>query len=172
ESDDAIDLELEQKIAENLELSRKKLQERRSEEALKILRETYELDSGRQETAQLLMRVLMKKKIYREAAKVCKQYLKSNEVNTDMMFRASYCLKMSGSFEEAVDLGERVKLREPRHLRNLVNLADLYAYTKNFYRAEKTVKKILAIDPENRFAAKILNKIQAEKTDRNSKDLK
>ncbi len=165
ESDDLIDFELEQKIAENLELSRKKLQERRSEEALRILRETYELDSGRQETVQLLMRVLMKKKIYREAAKVCKEYLKSNEVNTDMMFRASYCLKMSGSYEEAIDLGERVKLRDPRHLRNLVNLADLYAYTKNFYRAEKTVKKILAFDPENRFAAKIMSRVSEERTD-------
>ncbi len=86
-------------------------------------------------------------------------FLAENEVDTQMLFKASYCLKMNHEFEESIEMSERVKLREPQNIRNLVHLADLYAYTKNVHRAEKILKKIFIIDPDNKHANLIQQKM-------------
>lgn len=75
------------------------------------------------------------------------------------MLRAAYCMKMSRDIESAIDLSERVKLREPGNVKNLIHLADMYAYTRNYKRASKLITKVLQIEPENEQAKKIFKMI-------------
>lgn len=49
-----------------------------------------------------------------------------NPVDEDLLFRAALKLKRSGHLIHATDLAERCRLRNPQHVRNLVNLADIY----------------------------------------------
>jgi predicted Zn-dependent protease len=69
---------------------------------------------------------------------------------------------MNHEFKEAIEMAERIKLRDPYNIRNLIHLADMYAYTKNFKRSQKLVKKVLHIEPENKGALKILERLEQE----------
>ncbi|MDX1957488.1 MAG: SpoIIE family protein phosphatase [Leptospiraceae bacterium] len=127
--------------------------------AIPILEKAYNESNKHKDIAELLVRIYSRLNDYASASRVCKEYIKLYETSTQMLFKASYCLKMNHEFEEAIDIAERVKLREPKNLRNLIHLADMYAYTKNYHRAEKILKKILILDPENKSAEKIANKL-------------
>jgi hypothetical protein len=48
----------------------------------------------------------------------------------------SYAYKKVKNFKEAIKAGERVRLREPGHIRNLVNLAHCYFRMKDMERAK------------------------------------
>jgi tetratricopeptide (TPR) repeat protein len=124
-------------------------------EVANLLQPYYDQRKGRHQVAQYLIKSYMKLKIYDKASKIAKEFLDENEVDTDIMFKASYCLKMNHEFEEAIEMAERVKLREPKNIRNLVHLADMYAFTKNYPRAKKIVNKILVVEPNNKPAIKI-----------------
>jgi methyl-accepting chemotaxis protein len=123
--------------------------------ALPVLEKAYTKFKHPREIADILIKVLLRLKDYKNAAIIAKEYLKDYEVNTSVLFKLSYCLKMNHEFEEAIEMSERVRLREPRHIRNLIHLADLYAYTKNYQRANKLLTKVLKIEPTNRQAMKI-----------------
>ncbi|HNO24262.1 MAG TPA: hypothetical protein PKK94_14865, partial [Leptospiraceae bacterium] len=101
------------------------------------------------------LQLYMKMKQFDKGAELCRQYLKSNEANTAFMIKASYCLKMNQDLEAAIEIAERVKLREPGNVRNLIHLSDMYAYTKNWKRAKKLLDKVKLIDPGNQKAEKV-----------------
>lgn len=136
---------------------------RQSRKAIGILSSAYGRFNKSKDIAELLVKMYMKKKRYEEAMKLCKEYLKENEVNTNMLFRASICYKKNREFGEAINLAERIRLREPKNTRNLVHLADMYAFTNNIYRAHKILNKVFAQEPKNPSALKIL-KIVEEKS--------
>jgi HAMP domain-containing protein/serine phosphatase RsbU (regulator of sigma subunit) len=118
--------------------------------SLQILEDAYQTKVKRGMVVPYLVRLYMKLKKYQEASSVCKDYLSINEVDTSFMLRASYTLKMNREFEEAIDLAERVKLREPNNTKNLIHLADLYAVVGKFERASKLLKKASTLDPDNK----------------------
>jgi serine phosphatase RsbU (regulator of sigma subunit) len=68
---------------------------------------------------------------------------------------ASYSFKQLRNYEEALNYGERLFLREPNHLKNLLNLADIHRYLGNRKRANFLLNRIETIDPENQVAQKI-----------------
>jgi HAMP domain-containing protein len=128
-------------------------------DAISILEESYNENKDRIEVAKYLIKAYMKNRLYAEASKICKDFLEKNELDSNLMFKASFCLKMNHEFGEAIEMAERIKLREPHNVRNLIHLADMYAYTKNYSRSAKIVKKILSLEPENKGAMKIQEKL-------------
>lgn len=70
-------------------------------------------------------------------------------------YYASLCYKYRKDFQEALNYGERLYLRDPEHLKNLINLADIYRYTGNFTRASILLTRIDELDPGNDKAIKI-----------------
>ncbi|MCB1142299.1 MAG: SpoIIE family protein phosphatase [Leptospiraceae bacterium] len=106
-----------------------------------------------------LMKVYLKNREYEKGTGLAKDFFSRNEANSEFMLRAAYCMKMSRDIESAIDLSERVKLREPGNVKNLIHLADMYAYTRNYKRASKLITKVLQIEPENEQAKKIFKMI-------------
>jgi len=157
-----IDLDELEKVEAILNNARLLVGKHQVKDAILILKESYEENKNRFEVAKYLIKAYMKVKSYKEAAEVCKEFLEKNELDSNLMFKASFCLKMNHEFEEAIELAERIKLREPHNLRNLIHLADMYAYTKNYSRSMKLVKKILMIEPENKAALKIQDRVERE----------
>lgn len=127
----------------------------RYEDAIAILQEGHKKYEENSEILNLLIRCYIKLENYKEAAGASREYLRKYEIDTSLMFKASYCLKKNLELEEAIDLSERVKLRQPANVRNLIHLADMYAYMKNYKRANKIIKKIFKLEPENESAIKI-----------------
>jgi HAMP domain-containing protein len=149
-------------IEATLRNARSLVSQHKFQEAISILKNSYDENPNRFEVARYLIKAYMKERSYTEAAKVCKEFLEKNELDSNLMFKASFCLKMNHEFDEAIEMAERIKLREPFNLRNLIHLADMYAYTKNFKRSQKLVQKILHIEPENKGALKILERLEKE----------
>lgn len=137
-------------VHELIHSARKQAIQGNLDNSIAILEKAYDQKTERELVVPYLTRVYMKKQRYGEAAKICKEHLQAHAVDTPLMFRASYCLKLNREFDEAIDLAERVKLREPLNVKNLVHLADLYTVNGNIPRAVKLLKKAKQIDPDNK----------------------
>jgi HAMP domain-containing protein len=162
ETDRKQEMTIKDKVSRYIKMAQNHITRNGNFEKASLILETAIQELGNQpELLEVQIKTYMKLKKYKEASDLCKVYLSENEVDTQMLFKASYCLKMNREFEESIEMSERVKLREPRNIRNLVHLADLYAYTKNVHRAEKILKKILTIDPLNKKARLIQQKIES-----------
>ncbi len=88
------------------------------------------------------------------AAKIAVEVGKLNTGNTELLFQTSYILKKAGDYQAACEIGERVKLRNPNHIRNLINLADSHFFSDNFDRAKVLIEKVLELEPTNQHAIK------------------
>ena len=159
---DEINLDEIEKVEVTLRNARNLVSKHKVKEAISILKKSYEENKNRAEVAKYLIKAYMKERSYKEAALVCKEFLEKNELDSNLMFKASFCLKMNHEFEEAIELAERIKLREPHNVRNLIHLADMYAYTKNYARSMKLVKKVFLLEPDNKVAMKIKERIEKE----------
>jgi HAMP domain-containing protein len=89
-----------------------------------------------------------------QAGKIALEVAHVNSGNTELLFQTSYILKKTGDYPSASDLGERVKLRNPNHVRNLINLADANFFGGNPERAKTLIDKVLEIEPNNAYAIK------------------
>ncbi len=69
---------------------------------------------------------------------------------------------MTKDYKKAIDIGERVRLREPEMINNLVNLAECYYMDEEYQRVAKIAAEILTIDKKNNRALTILNKAKAK----------
>lgn len=79
---------------------------------------------------------LLQEKKFTEATARIKEYISENPFDTEAIFLLSFAYKKSGKFSDAIREGERVRLREAHHARNLINLARAYARVHNLERAK------------------------------------
>lgn len=98
------------------------------------------------ETARDKIKSLIKSKNFSEAAVTAEDYLLLNPSDTECIFLLSYAYKKLQNYKDAIKAGERVRLREPGHVRNLVNLAHCYFRADDMDRA----KYLANLIPEGR----------------------
>ncbi len=65
---------------------------------------------------------------------------KFNPVDENLLFRAALKLKRSGQLIHATDLAERCRLRNPGHIRNLLNLADIYRLREQWEQCVRLIR--------------------------------
>ncbi|MEM7181843.1 MAG: SpoIIE family protein phosphatase [Spirochaetota bacterium] len=152
------------RVQRELSLAKNLLLDKKVEQAIEQLETAYEELDHEKEIQIHLIKLYLKVKNYQRAEELFTEYLKNNQTDTAMLLKASYCMKMNRNFTRAIEVAERVRLREPFNLRNLIHLADMYAYRHNFSKAKKMLGKIRDIEPENANAQKIQNKIDSEKS--------
>jgi len=138
------------------------LEENKNDEVLSILESAYPEHSNDIHLVNYMLKTYIRFKQFDKGSKIAKEYLSKNEGDITLLMKSAYCFKMSKDIETAIDLGERVKLRDPKNVRNLLHLADMYLYTKNFKRAKKLVSKVLLLEPNNEQASLLNSKILQE----------
>jgi tetratricopeptide (TPR) repeat protein len=138
------------------------LEKNNSDSVISILEKAYIDFKDDIHLVKYMLKTYIRFKQFERGMSVSKEYLLKNEGDTNLLMNAAYCFKMSKDIETAIDLGERVKLRDPRNVKNLLHLADMYVYTKNFKRAQKLTTKVLSIEPKNDQAILINSKINTE----------
>lgn len=129
-------------------------------EAAAELEQALKLDDHHPEVLKRLTLSYIKLKRYDLAAPVVEDYTYLRPGDTELVYVASYCFKKIKNYARAADFGERVKLRNPRYVKNLINLAEVYARMNNRPRAESLLDSALALDPENPKALKWLETIR------------
>ncbi|TGK27916.1 HAMP domain-containing protein [Leptospira gomenensis] len=125
------------------------------EEAVSYLEQAESLNNQIPEVKKLFVSLFLKKKDYRNAALYAEDYLNLKPVDKEILYIASTAARRSGSFQKALDFGERLRLREPTHLKNIINLAQVYIALKNYKRAMEMVDIALSIDPNHEVILKI-----------------
>ena len=104
------------------------------------------------ETARKRITALIHEKNFTQAALEAEDHLTLNPSDTECIFLLSYSYKKLQKFKEAIKSGERVRLREPGHVRNLVNLAHCYFRMKDIDRAKYLANLIPEGGREKEFA--------------------
>jgi len=157
-------LEADERIPEELEKARNLASEMRLTEAIEICETSLKQKGENPEVMKTLSRLYMKSKNYEKAAVTSQNYIEVNPADTEYIFISSYALKRTGALNEAVDLGERCRLRDPKHIKNLVNLADIYRLQGNEERARMILNLALQADSQNAEALKLESRLKSSES--------
>lgn len=133
-------------------------------EATHLLEDALALDTRSLKTIRLLVKILLDQKNYETAFSHMEDYVYLKPMDTDMIYLASYLCKKLKRYPQAAEFGERVRLRSPGMVRNLINLAEVYGRLGNKQRAAKLVAEALKSEPGNARAVRLqhaLNRTQA-----------
>lgn len=106
-----------------------------------------------------LAKLYIKSKNFDVAIRQCEKYLDQRPADTEFLFLTSYTYKQAREFTHAVDYGERVHLREPTHVKNLINLAETYALSGNKNRADYLLGLVEQIEPNNSWKMQLMETI-------------
>ena len=68
---------------------------------------------------------------------------------TNSMYELSLVYRTNGIFEKAIDLGERIRLREPKNISNLITLIESYHGAGKTDRANTILDACLKVRPED-----------------------
>lgn len=69
--------------------------------------------------------------------------------DNEILLQLSYAYRKSKNLSKAIEIGERLRARDPKHIRNLINLIECYRLQKNEDRAKKILSRLGSIAPEN-----------------------
>ncbi|HMX55071.1 MAG TPA: SpoIIE family protein phosphatase [Leptospiraceae bacterium] len=99
-------------------------------------------------------------KDYVRAQEIARNICERFPSDTDALFLASGLIKQAYSSKPemlavARSFGERCKLRDPLHLRNLINLADIYRLMGDSAKAQETWKRAETLDPDHATVQKL-----------------
>gem|GEM_PF-6895300 len=67
----------------------------------------------------------------------------------------AYAAKKIRRFEDCIDAGERLRLRNPSHLKNLILLVEVYVRVKKNVRAKTIMEEGFHLDPKKPSLLKI-----------------
>jgi tetratricopeptide (TPR) repeat protein len=140
------------------------LEKRRVVELFKKIKTAYQ--TGRHDEARLLMpsllgdqeihpaitnllvKIALNMKAYDLACHFADELLQIASGKSESLLLASIAHNKAGHLERAADLGERLRLRNPSHFRNLINLVDIYVSLKSG-RASKLLAELKKKAPEH-----------------------
>lgn len=147
--------EQKQKVRELLKKAKDTSKNKEIEEAISFLQEAEALDSRIPEVKRNFVKLFLQLKDYSKAAHYAEDYLNLKPVDKEILYVASYSARKAGQFQKALDFGERLRLREPDHFKNLMNLAQIYIAMKNQERAMTIIQAALHLEPENEAVLRI-----------------
>lgn len=145
---------------ESYELMRKAREKLRANllpEAKTLLESALKSNPESGEIRRALIRILFRQKDFASANFLLRDFLEEYPNDGDMIYLAAHSFKNTKEYGHAIDMAERIRLRNPGHLGNLILLGELYKEQGNPTKAEK----ILAIA---NFLTSDSKKIQALRT--------
>lgn len=104
-----------------------------------------------------IMNHFIANKAYAIGYEIASLLLKTSPFSNKLLYYASYLARKAGSFEDAAELGERLRHREPFHLSNLLNLCYTYIRIGNRKRAKFMHERAAALEPDNRHTKILAN---------------
>ncbi|ULH28631.1 SpoIIE family protein phosphatase [Leptospira weilii] len=129
-------------------------------EAIHELMDLYSKMPEDSKVIKLLGLLSFKDKDYVTAVEILGKYLELNSELSEYWYYFSIANKKLGRFSEAISASEKVAIKQPDNINNLVNLSDLYRLQREYVRAKEIAIKILNVDPQNENAKKILKEIE------------
>ena len=129
-------------------------------DSMRELKAAYLLEPFNTIVLRDLIKLSVHLKHYSKAIEYAKSYLDLRPIDTEIIFALSYSYKKNNQKEEAIDLGEQIRLREPLNVKYLAHLAELYISVDN-KRARSLLDDAMKIDPENKKVLQLKESLQA-----------
>ncbi|HRG49296.1 MAG TPA: hypothetical protein PLG41_24040, partial [Leptospiraceae bacterium] len=142
----------------------KHLQEKKQEEAVNFLTSKTEEYPEDYELLKQLSILFARIDKYRLAVEKGLRYIEFVPSDTVFFYRLATFCKMANEFIIGIEIAERLRLREPQNLNNLLNLIDLYSLRQNHRRAEELLQYYLKLDPSNPIALNLRDEIKKRKS--------
>ncbi len=159
---DAYDTELaESEFEELFHRGRSLAREGNSEEALKILKQAYDLKKNEPALNKILAVLTFKGKEYQTAVDVLEKYLEHDPNIEDFWLYLSIAHKRTGNYDKALEAADKVFELNPERVPNLIQLSDLHAKLGNTGRARIFAEKALELEPDNRQAQQMMESLSA-----------
>jgi len=146
-------------VRESIEKTRELIAQGREEEALQTIEKFMSHGKDLPELLKTVGRLYFNKEDYHQAAECFKEYVSLAPEDQEYLYAVSNSCRLALRFEEAADFGERLLLREPENVLNLLNLSDIYYNLEQSKRALHLVDKALQLEPENEQAAHLRDRI-------------
>lgn len=128
---------------------------------LTLLKVTFESKLVKKDVQESILQYQnhFKAKQYEKALELVEAIWDELQADTEFLFQVSYTHRKAKNYATSCDIGERVRLRDPYHLPNLLNLTDVHEITGNKIRAIELIKLILKLDPQNKRALRKKRKL-------------
>ncbi|GEM_PF-3492663 len=120
--------------------------------AHQFLEKAYKMDRYHLPVVKELIQIFMRKRNYAKALYFAEKHLAFDPFDSKYLYLASYCAKINRNIKKAMDYGERLRLRDYRNVKNLVNLADIYLQAGRKNRAEAMMEEAEKYEPQNRYS--------------------
>ncbi len=127
------------------------------EEAIKLLNAMshHFTEAEESELRRELIRSLLLLHRYTDLLPLAKQNFLANPSDSELLYILSYASKKTGDLEEAAHYGERLRLRDPDHVKNLLNLSEIHLKRKNYIRSGDLLEEAREINPTARQIEKL-----------------
>ncbi|MCB1168902.1 MAG: SpoIIE family protein phosphatase, partial [Leptospiraceae bacterium] len=159
---DAYDTELaESEFDQLFHQGRSLAREGNSDEALKLLKQAYDLKKDEPALNKILAVLTFKGKEYETAVDVLQKYLEHDPNIEDFWLYLSIAHKRTGNYDKALEAADKVFEINPNRVPNLIQLSDLHAKLGNHGRARIFAEKALELEPENRQAQQMMESLSA-----------
>ncbi|TGL56608.1 SpoIIE-like protein phosphatase [Leptospira kemamanensis] len=99
---------------------------------------------------KLLAKLHFKRKEYSIAIEHAQVYLESHPYDIGFMELGSILLRKAGKLDQAIEISERIRLREPKATKNTFHLIRLYLEKDNVQRAKEILSERETLYPEER----------------------
>ncbi|RHX84580.1 PP2C family protein-serine/threonine phosphatase [Leptospira stimsonii] len=152
---------------ESLDLLRKAkahVKDKNFDSAILSLQEAGKFHPESAEIRRDLIRLHFRKKDYKQAATLLTEYIEDHPGDGDMIYLASFCFKKNQEYGKAIDMAERIRLRNPGHPSNLIQLAELYLKVGNVSKAEKILSLAQVIEPNSKELLILSKNLEREKS--------
>lgn len=133
------------------------LQERKFDQVIKTMTTKQ---NPSQNSLALLVQAFYGSQQYAKAAKTVEQYLNQNAFKNIYLFIASSSFKHIHQFQKAIQYGERLFLRDNKHINNLINLADCYQAVGDFSQSKMLMEQAEQLDPQNLVLQRLKNLVE------------
>jgi HAMP domain-containing protein len=138
-----------ERLSELLKLSKEAYQQQDYPTVKAYLEEAHQIDPHHNKVIRYLINVYHKTKDYPTAEYYAEMYSAISPWEMEYLFMLSYFNKKIGDLVKAAEIGERLRIRNPRYVKNLINLVDIYLKAKNNQRAEQLLFEALKLEYDN-----------------------
>ena len=135
------------RASECFQQARAKAKAGEPESAMQAYDAALQLDAAHRESLRGAAMLLIKAREYERAVTYCERYLNITPGDTSFCYYTASVYRQLQRYAEAVDLGERCRLRAPEHIENLLNLAQAYKAQGQTEREEFVLELARAVDP-------------------------
>lgn len=128
-------------VRSDLISARELVKAEKSDEARSVLESALNGARDNVEVLTPLARLCVRSGDFVKGAEYALRSLDIDPSDTKLLFLASFALKRTGRFAEAAEIGERVRIREPLLVKNLVNLAEVHLRLGALERTEQILEE-------------------------------